>query len=211
MQLLVPALFYFIPGDAITAAALELATNRLTAGAARLVYSVAMLLILAFGALLATVLLGVPHGDLFDVEPGTLGPLWTWTGWLLFAVGGDARLLYGGPRLPVGARPHPRHRRGRRGRHPRGGRGGRHLPRRGRDDRDRVARLAAAGTPARVRAVPGRVLRPDAGVARPAGLESWIGGHPVQGVTGVADMVGLIVAIAVGMLVGAAAVASRRP
>jgi uncharacterized membrane protein YjjB (DUF3815 family) len=42
------------------------------------------------------------------------------------------------------------------------------------------------------------------------GLESWIGGHPVQGVTGVADMVGLMVAITVGMLMGAAMVGTGR-
>ena len=41
------------------------------------------------------------------------------------------------------------------------------------------------------------------------GLESWIGGHPIQGVTGVADMLGLLTAIAVGMLVAAAAVGPR--
>jgi hypothetical protein len=58
----------------------------LTAGAARLIYSVTVLLVLASGALLATVVLRVPQRDLFDV-PGTLGPLWTWLGWVLFAVG----------------------------------------------------------------------------------------------------------------------------
>ena len=41
------------------------------------------------------------------------------------------------------------------------------------------------------------------------GLESWIGGHPIQGVAGVADMVGLLVAIAVGMLVVAATAGPR--
>jgi uncharacterized membrane protein YjjB (DUF3815 family) len=42
------------------------------------------------------------------------------------------------------------------------------------------------------------------------GLESWIGGHPIQGVSGVADMVGPMVAITVGMLMGAAMVGSGR-
>ena len=41
------------------------------------------------------------------------------------------------------------------------------------------------------------------------GIESWIGGYPLRGVTGVADMLGLLTAIGVGMLIGAAAV--RRP
>lgn len=41
------------------------------------------------------------------------------------------------------------------------------------------------------------------------GIESWIGGRPVQGVAGVAEMLGMLTAIGVGMLIGAAAV--RRP
>jgi uncharacterized membrane protein YjjB (DUF3815 family) len=42
------------------------------------------------------------------------------------------------------------------------------------------------------------------------GIESWIGGHPIQGITSIASMVGLLTAIALGMLVGAAAVGRRR-
>jgi uncharacterized membrane protein YjjB (DUF3815 family) len=38
------------------------------------------------------------------------------------------------------------------------------------------------------------------------GLESWLGGHPIQGYQGLSDMVGLFTALAVGMLVSAAAV-----
>lgn len=88
IQLIVPALFYFIPGDAISAAALELAANRMTAGATRLIYSVVVLFVLAFGALIATVLLQVPQSALFDVPvPGNLGLLETWAGWVLFAAG----------------------------------------------------------------------------------------------------------------------------
>jgi metal-sulfur cluster biosynthetic enzyme/uncharacterized membrane protein YjjB (DUF3815 family) len=88
IQLIIPALFYFIPGDAITAGALELAGNRITAGASRLVYSLVVLLVLAFGALVATVIVQVPEHALFDVTvQGNLGLLWTWGGWVLFALG----------------------------------------------------------------------------------------------------------------------------
>ena len=38
------------------------------------------------------------------------------------------------------------------------------------------------------------------------GFESWLGGHPIQGFASVSDMVALFTALAVGMLVGAAAV-----
>ena len=42
------------------------------------------------------------------------------------------------------------------------------------------------------------------------GLESWIGGNRIEGVTGLATMVGLLTAIAVGMLVAAAALRPPR-
>ena len=42
------------------------------------------------------------------------------------------------------------------------------------------------------------------------GLESWIGGDKIEGVTGVAEMAGLLIAIAVGMLVTAAAIGPAR-
>jgi hypothetical protein len=67
---------------------LELADNRITAGASRLVYSLAVLLMLGFGALVATVLAGVPQSALFDVDvPGNLGPVAVAGGWVVFAVG----------------------------------------------------------------------------------------------------------------------------
>ena len=42
------------------------------------------------------------------------------------------------------------------------------------------------------------------------GFESWFGGHPIQGVRGVGDMVALFTALAVGMLVAAACVSDGR-
>ena len=107
IQLIVPALFFFIPGDAISAAALELADNRITAGASRLVYSIVVLIVLSFGTPIATVIAHVPHSDLFDVTvQGNLGFFEVWGGWVLFALG-DADLLDGAARLPVGARARP--------------------------------------------------------------------------------------------------------
>jgi uncharacterized membrane protein YjjB (DUF3815 family) len=38
------------------------------------------------------------------------------------------------------------------------------------------------------------------------GLESFIGGNPIQGVSGLADMFGLLIAIVIGFLLGAAVV-----
>lgn len=211
IQLIVPALFYFIPGDAITAAALELADNRITAGAARLVYSFAVLLVLAFGALVATVLLQVPQSRLFDTPvPGNLGPAMVWGGWVLFALGvmltfsmsprdfpwALALILLTAAATELGTRALG---------DPAGTFCG------------AVVMTAAALLLGRR---PGRppayvlylgafyVLTPGSHGLR--GLESWIGGHEIQGVRGVADMIGLLTAIAVGMLVAAAAFSPAR-
>jgi uncharacterized membrane protein YjjP (DUF1212 family) len=98
IPLMVPALFYFIPGDALAAAMLELAAGRITAGASRLTLPPPYVLYL---------------GAFYVLTPGSVG------------------------------------------------------------------------------------LR---------GLESWIGGARVQGLSGLAEMAGLLAAIAVGMLVGTALV-----
>lgn len=81
-------LFIFIPGDGLSAAMLELADGRLTAGTARLVSSLASLLMLGFGALIATVLVNVPTDALIDADvDATLGPWWPWIAWTIFAFG----------------------------------------------------------------------------------------------------------------------------
>ncbi|SNY52944.1 threonine/serine exporter family protein [Paractinoplanes atraurantiacus] len=204
IQLIVPALFYFIPGDAISAGALELAMNRMTAGAARLIYSTVVLLVLAFGALVATVLLQMPPSVLFDVTvPGNLGPFEVWGGWVLFALGvmfvfqmapRDFPWALGLILLTAAAA---------------------ELATRALGDPfgtffGAVVMTIVALRLGRRRGVPPAyvlylgafyVLTPGSHGLR--GLESWIGGNPIQGVGGVADMVGLLVAIAVGMLVGA--------
>ncbi|BCJ45787.1 hypothetical protein GCM10010168_57930 [Actinoplanes ianthinogenes] len=207
IQLIVPALFYFIPGDAISAAALELAVNRMTAGAARLVYSTVVLLVLAFGALMATVLLQVPQSRLFDTTvPGNLGPAGVWGGWVLFAAGvmltfsmaprdfpwALGLVLLTAAVVEAGTRAL-------------GDPAGTFL--------GAVVMMATALLLGRRPGMPPAyvlylgafyVLTPGSHGLR--GLESWIGGDPIQGVTGLADMVSLLVAIAVGMLVGAASV-----
>jgi uncharacterized membrane protein YjjB (DUF3815 family) len=212
IQLIVPALFYFIPGDAICAAAMELADNRMTAGAARLSYSVVALFVLAFGALVGTVLLRVPAGALFDVAvPGNLGPVAVWSGWVLFAAGVmltfsmdlrdfpwalglillTAAVTEAATRVvgdPVGTFV------------------------------GALVMTAAALLLGRRPSLPPAyllylgafyVLTPGSHGLR--GLESWIGGDRIEGVAGVADMVALLIAIAVGMLVAGAAVGPPGP
>ncbi len=210
IELIIPSLFIFIPGDGLAAAMLELADARITAGTARLVSSLAALLMLGFGALLATVLVDVPQSALFDVDvEQNLGPVVVWGGWVLFAVGvllvfsmapadfpwalafvlGTAAVATGGT-LAFG------------------------------DDvgtfLGAVAMTVAAALAGRRPNLPPPyvlylgafyVLTPGSHGLR--GIESWIGGDEIQGVTGVSDMLALLAAIALGMLVGSALV--RRP
>jgi uncharacterized membrane protein YjjP (DUF1212 family) len=210
IQLIVPALFFFIPGDAISAAALELADNRITAGATRLVYSVMVLLVLGFGALAATVIANVPTSALFDVTvPGNLGFFAVWGGWVLFALGvmftfsmaprdfpwALGLVLLTAAAAEIGTRAFG---------DPLGTFVG------------AIVMTVAALLLARRPSFPPAyvmylgafyVLTPGSHGLR--GIESWIGGNPVQGVTSIASMVGLFTAIALGMLVGAAAVPRR--
>ena len=88
VPLMIPALFMFIPGDALSAAMIELTEGRITAGAARIVQSFTVLAVLAFGALLAAEVLHLPHDAIFDAPVhGDLGPLAPWVGWAIFSVG----------------------------------------------------------------------------------------------------------------------------
>lgn len=204
IQLLVPALFYFIPGDALAAAMLELAAGRVTAGAARLVSSATALLMLGFGALIATVLAGVPAAALFDTGvPADLGLVAACAGWVAFAVGvmltfamapadfpwalalilataGLTALASAALGDPLGT------------------------------FAGAAAMTALALTLGRRPTLPPAyvlylgafyVLTPGSHGLR--GIESWIGGHRVQGAASVADMVSLLTALAVGMLLGA--------
>jgi uncharacterized membrane protein YjjP (DUF1212 family) len=207
IQLMVPCLFFFIPGDAISAGMLELADGRITAGATRVIYSVAILLVLAFGALVATVIADVPARFLFDVDvEDTLGFWVAWGGWVIFAVGtmltfsmrpADFPWALGVLLGTAGV--------AQLGTQAFGEVVGTFL--------GAVAMTCAALLLARSPRRPPAyvmylgafyVLTPGSHGLR--GLESWLGGHPIQGYQGLSDMVGLFTALAVGMLVSAAAV-----
>ena len=207
---MVLCLFFFIPGDAISAAMLELADGRMIVGASWLIYSVAMLLVLAFGAFVATVVAGVPERYLFDVTvQDTLGFWVAWGGWILFALGtmlafsmrpadfpwalGLILLTAGVAQLGTRAC--------------------------GEVVGTFIAAVVMTAVALRAARSPRRppayvlylgafyVLTPGSHGLR--GLESWLGGHAIQGFRGIGDMVQLFTALAVGMLVGAAATRSR--
>ena len=87
--LMIPAMFVFIPGDSITMQALEIADGRWTAGTARLSYSLVMLILLASGVVLAAAVTG---GDYAMVSPGaetgSTFPWWApYPGHVVFTIG----------------------------------------------------------------------------------------------------------------------------
>src|SRR5262249_8135000 len=192
IQLMVPCLFFFIFGDAISVGMLELADGRMIAGAARVLYSLAILLVLAFGALVGTVLANVPAHYLFDVTvEDTLGFWVAWGGWILFALGtmlafsmrpadfpwALARILLTAGVAQLGTKAC------------------------GEVVGTFVAAVVMTAVALRLGRNPHRppayvlylgafyVLTPGSHGLR--GFESWLGGHPIQGFRGVSDMVAL--------------------
>jgi uncharacterized membrane protein YjjP (DUF1212 family) len=209
IQLMVPCLFFFIPGDAISAGMLELADGRMTAGAVRVIYSVAILLVLAFGALIGTVLANVPASFLFDVDvQATLGIWAVWGGWILFALGtmlafsmrpadfpwALGLILLTAAAAQLGTRAF-----------------GEVV---GTFNGAVVMTVTALWLARSPRRPPAYVLYLGAfyvltpGSHGLRGFESWLGGHPIQGFQGLSDMVASFTALAVGMLVAAATMRS---
>jgi uncharacterized membrane protein YjjP (DUF1212 family) len=86
--LMVPALFFFIPGDILSASMLELAAGRVTSGSAQFVYSIFLLLLLYLGVVIGASLTGTPTSELFgEALPAEFPPIVPWLGWVLFAFG----------------------------------------------------------------------------------------------------------------------------
>ncbi|PZG92107.1 hypothetical protein C1I97_29620 [Streptomyces sp. NTH33] len=74
--LMLPALFYFVPGDFLSASTTELAVGLITTGAIRLVYSTFLLVQLYLGVLLGIFITGTPARALFDTAAHADLPLW---------------------------------------------------------------------------------------------------------------------------------------
>ncbi|MFE0771693.1 threonine/serine exporter family protein [Streptomyces sp. NPDC058861] len=66
VMIMLPALFFFVPGDLLSAAAAELVGGFLTTGAVRLVYAFVLLLQLYVGVLLGVAVTGTPTTALLD-------------------------------------------------------------------------------------------------------------------------------------------------
>ncbi|MEU9852185.1 threonine/serine exporter family protein [Streptomyces sp. NPDC047974] len=86
--LMLPALFFFVPGDYLSAAAAELGAGLITTGAVRLVYAVFLLVQLCVGVLLGAYVTGTSTTALFDTAARTDLPRWLlFASWTVFTAG----------------------------------------------------------------------------------------------------------------------------
>ncbi|MFJ4792726.1 threonine/serine exporter family protein [Kitasatospora purpeofusca] len=86
--IMLPALFFFVPGDYLSAAAAELAAGHITPGAVRLVYAGFLLLQLYVGVLVGLAVTGRDRHALFDVAAAQDLPRWAlFTAWIVFTAG----------------------------------------------------------------------------------------------------------------------------
>lgn len=86
--LMLPALFFFVPGDYLSAAAAELGAGLITTGAVRLVYAVFLLVQLCVGVLLGAYVTGTSTTALFDTAATSDLPRWLlFASWTVFTVG----------------------------------------------------------------------------------------------------------------------------
>ncbi|MEU7378601.1 threonine/serine exporter family protein [Streptomyces sp. NPDC042207] len=86
--LMLPALFYFVPGDYLSAATAELAAGLITTGAIRLIYSVFLLVQLYVGVLLGVLFAGASPHAFFDVAAHSDLPRWAlFLAWIVFTAG----------------------------------------------------------------------------------------------------------------------------
>ncbi|MFJ5827946.1 threonine/serine exporter ThrE family protein [Streptomyces sp. NPDC093089] len=86
--IMLPALFFFVPGDLLSAATAELVGGFLSTGAVRLVYALVLLLQLYVGVLLGVAVTGTPADALFDTAQDADLSRWVIVGsWAVFTVG----------------------------------------------------------------------------------------------------------------------------
>jgi uncharacterized membrane protein YjjB (DUF3815 family) len=83
-RLIIPALVTMLPGTALTIGSMELASGEMIAGTSRLVYGLNVLLLLAFGILLGSHLIGDPTKEPSGTALGWWAP---WIGVLLVGIG----------------------------------------------------------------------------------------------------------------------------
>jgi uncharacterized membrane protein YjjP (DUF1212 family) len=203
--LMLPALFFFVPGDYLSAATAELAAGLITTGAIRLVYAVFLLVQLYLGVMLGVFATGTSTHALWDIAADSDMARWAlFLGWIVFTFG--TVLAFAIPRrlfwpllllvyLTVGVQSLFTKLVGEVG--------GTFVA---------AAVLAAAATllaraehrpPRLVLLLPG-FFTLTVGSLGMRGLTTLAGGHPVEGFRDLLKLVTIVTAIAVGMVFGAA-------
>ena len=88
VMIMLPALFFFVPGDLLSAAAVEIAAGYISSGSARLVYAFVLLLQLYVGILLGVSLTNTSRSTLLDTTQDTDMSHWAIVaGWAVFTTG----------------------------------------------------------------------------------------------------------------------------
>ncbi|MER7910993.1 threonine/serine exporter family protein [Streptomyces sp. NPDC096068] len=210
VMIMLPALFFFVPGDLLSAAAAELVGGFLTTGAVRLVYALVLLLQLYVGVLLGVAVTGTPTGALFDTVGDPDLSRWVIVGsWAVFTLGlvfafgvpwrvagWPAGLVY----LALGAQA-----------------AGTALVGEVAGTFVAATALAAAadllsrpaGRPPRLVLLLGGFFTLTAGSLGLRALTSLAGGHVLHGFHDLMDFVTIVTTIAVGLIAGAALVPAR--
>ena len=88
IAVLIPALAYFLPGATFTTGMFELASGNIISGSSRVIYGVAVLFLLLFGVLIGMQIIGLPQEEVISTTPFNLFQGWIpFFGILIFAVG----------------------------------------------------------------------------------------------------------------------------
>lgn len=88
ITVLIPALAYFLPGATFTTGMFELASGNIVSGSSRVIYGVAILFLLLFGVLIGMQLTGLPQQEVIAAPVTNIFQGWqSITGILIFAIG----------------------------------------------------------------------------------------------------------------------------
>lgn len=88
IAVLIPALAYFLPGATFTTGMFELASGNIVSGSSRVIYGVAVLFLLLFGVLIGMQIIGLPQQEVTATPAINIFKGWiSFLGVLIFAVG----------------------------------------------------------------------------------------------------------------------------
>ena len=88
IAVLIPALAYFLPGATFTTGMFELASGNIISGSSRVIYGVAVLFLLLFGVLMGMQLIGLSQEEIISTIPFNIFQGWiSFLGVLIFAIG----------------------------------------------------------------------------------------------------------------------------